>query len=80
MAGGLMQLVATGQQNIILNGNPSRTFWKAAYKKYTNYSGTCYLTFYYRLRTVRLKILSFFSWYHLLIFFLPYLIILSIKD
>jgi len=32
-----MQLVATGQQNIILNGNPSRTFWKAAYKKYTNY-------------------------------------------
>ena len=37
MAGGLMQLVATGQQNIILNGNPSRTFWKAAYKKYTNY-------------------------------------------
>ena len=32
-----MQLVATGQQNIILNGNPSKTFWKAAYKKYTNW-------------------------------------------
>jgi len=37
MAGGLMQLVATGQQNVILNGSPSKTFWKAAYKKYTNY-------------------------------------------
>lgn len=37
MAGGLMQLVAVGQQNIILNGNPSKTFWKATYKKYTNW-------------------------------------------
>jgi hypothetical protein len=37
MAGGLMNLVATGQQNIILNGNPSKTYWKAAYKKYTNW-------------------------------------------
>ena len=37
MAGGLMQLVSQGQQNIILNGNPSKTFWKAAYKKYTNF-------------------------------------------
>jgi hypothetical protein len=37
MAGGLMQLVSQGQQNIILNGNPSKTFWKATYKHYTNY-------------------------------------------
>ena len=37
MAGGLMQLVSQGQQNIILNGNPTRTFWKATYKKYTNF-------------------------------------------
>lgn len=37
MGGGLMQLVSEGQQNIILNGNPSRTFWKATYKKYTNF-------------------------------------------
>ena len=37
MAGGLMQLVSEGQQNVILNGNPSKTFWKATYKKYTNY-------------------------------------------
>ena len=37
MAGGLMQLVSEGQQNVILNSNPSKTFWKATYKKYTNY-------------------------------------------
>jgi hypothetical protein len=37
MAGGLMQLVAVGQQNIILNGNPSKTFWKTTFKKYTNF-------------------------------------------
>ena len=37
MGGGLMNLVSEGQQNIILNGNPSKTFWKATYKKYTNF-------------------------------------------
>ena len=37
MPGGLMNLVSTGQQNVILNGNPSKTFWKASYKKYTNF-------------------------------------------
>jgi len=37
MAGGLLNLVSTGQQNIILNGNPEKTFWKAAFKKYTNF-------------------------------------------
>jgi hypothetical protein len=37
MGGGLMQLVSQGQQNIILNGNPSKTFFKCTYKKYTNF-------------------------------------------
>ena len=37
MAGGLMQLVTEGQQNVILNGNPEKTFWKATYLKYTNF-------------------------------------------
>jgi len=37
MAGGLMQLVSQGQQNVILNGNPEKTFWKATYLKYTNF-------------------------------------------
>lgn len=38
MAGGLMQLVSVGQQNVILNGNPQKTFWKSTYKKYTNWA------------------------------------------
>jgi len=37
MAGGLLNLVSQGQQNIILNGNPEKTFWKATYVKYTNF-------------------------------------------
>lgn len=37
MPGGLMNLVSEGQQNVILNSNPSKTFWKATYKKYTNF-------------------------------------------
>ena len=37
MAGGLMQLVSQGQQNLVLNGNPSKTFFKCTYKKYTNF-------------------------------------------
>ena len=37
MGGGLLNLISQGQQNIILNGNPSKTFWKAVYQKYTNF-------------------------------------------
>jgi hypothetical protein len=37
MAGGLMNLVSQGQQNIIVNGNPSKTFWKSKYAKHTNF-------------------------------------------
>lgn len=32
-----MNLVASGQQNIILNGNPSKSFFKSSYKQYTNF-------------------------------------------
>lgn len=32
-----MNLVSEGQQNVILNENPSKTFWKCSYKKYTNF-------------------------------------------
>jgi len=35
MAGGLLQLVANGQANTILTGNPTTTFFKAVYKHYT---------------------------------------------
>lgn len=37
MAGGLLNLISEGSPNIILNGNPSKTFWKAKYAKYTNF-------------------------------------------
>ena len=37
MPGGLMQLVAVGQQNVILNHNPQKSFWKCTYKKYSNF-------------------------------------------
>lgn len=32
-----MNLVSQGQQNVIINGNPSKTFWKAKYAKHTNF-------------------------------------------
>ena len=37
MPGGLLNLVAYGRLNIILNGNPSKTFFKTSYAKYTNF-------------------------------------------
>lgn len=37
MPGGLLNIVAYGNQNIILNGNPSKTFFKFVYAKYTNF-------------------------------------------
>ena len=37
MGGGLMNLVSQGNANLILNGNPQKTFWKTTYKKYTNF-------------------------------------------
>jgi len=37
MAGGLLNLVSEGAQNILLNGNPEKTFWKTTFKKYSNF-------------------------------------------
>lgn len=37
MGGGLLNLVAQGNINIILNGNPQKTFFKKTYAKYTNF-------------------------------------------
>lgn len=36
--GGLLQIVAYGSENMPLNGNPQITFYKAMYKRYTNFS------------------------------------------
>ena len=37
MTGGLMNLVAYGNENLLFNGNPKKTFFKATYNKYTNF-------------------------------------------
>ena len=37
MTGGLMNLVAYGSENLLFNGNPKKTFFKATYNKYTNF-------------------------------------------
>jgi hypothetical protein len=38
MAGGLMQLVAYGAQDVYLTGNPQITFWKVVYRRHTNFA------------------------------------------
>jgi len=37
MKGGLLNLIAIGNQNIILTGNPTKCFFKTKYVKYTNF-------------------------------------------
>jgi hypothetical protein len=37
MAGGLLNIIAQGNANIFLTGNPSKTFFRAVYSKYTNF-------------------------------------------
>lgn len=53
MAGGLLNLVANGNENIILNGNPTKTFFKAKYCKYTNFGMQKFRIDYEGLRTLR---------------------------
>ena len=37
MPGGLLNIAAYGAENLILTGNPTKTFFNATYKKYTNF-------------------------------------------
>jgi len=37
MAGGILNIIAQGNANIFLTGNPSKTFFRAVYSKYTNF-------------------------------------------
>ena len=37
MPGGLLNLQSVGESNIILNGNPTKSFFKATYAKYSNF-------------------------------------------
>jgi hypothetical protein len=55
MGGGILDLVATGSQDIILIGNPEKTFFKAKYSKYTNFGMQKFRIDYNGLRTLRLS-------------------------
>ena len=37
MAGGLLNIVSVGNNNVILTGNPTKTFFNVTYSKYTNF-------------------------------------------
>jgi Major capsid protein N-terminus len=61
MPGGLMNLVSQGQQNIILNGNPSKTFFKSTYAKYTNFGLQKFRVDFEGSKTLRLSESSYFT-------------------
>lgn len=55
MAGGILNLAATGSQNVILNGNPDKTFFKTRYSKYTNFGLQKFRIDFNGLRTLKLS-------------------------
>ena len=61
MAGGLLNLVSYGNQNVILNGNPTKTFFKSTYAKYTNFGMQKFRIDYDGQRDLRLSEPSIFS-------------------
>lgn len=61
MGGGLLNLVAYGNLNVILNGNPSKTFFKTTYAKYTNFGLQKFRIDYSGLRNLRLNEDSVFT-------------------
>jgi len=61
MPGGLMQLMSEGQQNVILNGNPSKTFFKSVYSKYTNFGLQKFRVDFEGAKTLRLSEESLFT-------------------
>ena len=61
MPGGLLNIVSFGNQNLILNGNPKKTFFKCTYSKYTNFGLQKFRIDFEGLRTLRLNEDSKFS-------------------
>ena len=61
MPGGLLNLVSFGNQNIILNGNPSKTMFKFVYAKYTNFGLQKFRLDFDGARTLRLNESSTFD-------------------
>jgi len=56
-----MNLVSVGQQNIILNGNPSKTFFKSTYAQYTNFGLQKFRVDFEGSKTLRLQEESTFT-------------------
>jgi len=56
-----MNLVSQGQTNIILNGNPSKTFFKTTYSQYTNFGLQKFRVDFEGAKTLRLNEPSTFS-------------------
>lgn len=61
MPGGLMQLVSQGQQNIVLNGNPSKSFFKSTFHQYTNFGLQKFRVDFEGSKTLRLTEESYFT-------------------
>jgi len=61
MAGGLLNIISVGNNNIFLTGNPSKTFFKASYAKYTNFGLQKFRIDYDGLRDLRLTDSSTFT-------------------
>lgn len=61
MAGGLLNIVSVGNNNIFLTGNPSKTFFKATYSKYTNFGLQKFRIDYEGTRDLRLSENSTFT-------------------
>ena len=61
MAGGLLNIQAVGNANIILTGTPTKTFFKVVYSKYTNFGLQKFRIDYDGLRELRLTEPSTFT-------------------
>ena len=54
MAGGLLNIISVGNNNVILTGTPTKTFFKVTYSKYTNFGLQKFRIDYGGLRNLRL--------------------------
>jgi len=61
MPGGLLNIISYGNQNIFLNGNPSKTMFKCKYAKYTNFGLQKFRIDFDGLRTLRINEPSYFK-------------------
>lgn len=61
MPGGLLNLITHGEENVILNNNPKKTFFKNVYMKYTNFGLQKFRLDYLGQRNLKMNEPSHFS-------------------